>query len=177
MMSFARNGLALFVACLSVTAIASSITNAEADRLVNLVGDTAYGVSVHKVKGATAEEMIRNLAESEGSDLEDFVVMAPSSDLDFGDQSGWGTIGVDGARDLYSWMDAKTNDDGDELEGWGEDLAKADAALETLSASGFEFGFTDGSSSYCGVSFMGLLIVDVKNGIVYEVRLTSSGSC
>ena len=56
-------------------------------------------------------------------------------------------------------------------------LAQGDALLAQLDGMGAFFGFTDMGSSYCGVTFMGLLIVDVAAHKIYEVMLTGSGSC
>ncbi len=177
MLNTIRTGLGLAIALVAVSALASTVSDSEIDRMTTLIGDTAYGVQVHKVNGATAEEMVRNLADQNGSDPADFKVMATSDDLEFADQVGWGTIDATTARDLYSWMDEKFDANGDEIPGRNQDLENADAAILGLGEGGLEFGYTDGSSSCCGVSFMGLLIVDVKNGVIYEISLTDSGPC
>jgi hypothetical protein len=48
---------------------------------------------------------------------------------------------------------------------------------ELSEMNGVTFSFTSGSPSYCGISFMGLLIVDEENGLIYEISLKYSGPC
>lgn len=174
---FARVSIASCVMLLATVAMAAGLTNNEINEKVTQIGDAAYGVQVHKVKGATAEEMVRNLAIASNGDDDGFILLAESDQLDFADQSGWGTIRPLGARSIYSWMDEKTDENGDAIPGRDDELDAADELIKELGDAGLEFGFTSGSSSYCGVSFMGLLIVDVKRGVIYEISLTSSGPC
>ena len=155
----------------------------ELERKVVLLGNLAYGMEAHKVKGRTAEEMIINLGvkvKGEGRDefLKEFHRNLPAKDISFGDMIGWGTMRLPAAIALFESMDVKRDRDGNDLtERHEKNLKLAAQVLKELAAIGADFGFTDHSSSYCGVTFMGLLVVDVENGVVYEVSLTSSGEC
>ena len=151
----------------------------EVARKVDLLADMGYGLRVHKVKPGKGEDMVLALAsEDYGLTVEDYLaeerfhVLLLSKDIAFGDMIGWGTMNLDVAQDLFA-----SSDDSDALKearraGFGQVLLK-----ELSEMSGISFGFTDGSSSYCGMSFMGLLVVDEENGVIYEVSLTGSGEC
>lgn len=148
----------------------------EIARKVNVLSNLGFGVHVHSVKGSTAEEMVRRLAGANGLiDVDaDFLVDATTKDFDFGDMIRWGTTDLASAKDLFA------SGDGSEADAMKEKrrATLGGTILTELSRfSGVSFGFTNGSSSYCGVSFMGLLIVDEENKLIYELSLTSSGPC
>ncbi len=152
----------------------------EIARKIDLMADMAYGVNVRKLEPGRGEDLILKLASEhyglesveEFEKEESFRRNLQSKDIEFGDMIGWGTMQVEAAKDLFA-----SGDDSDTLKearraGFGQTLVQ-----ELSEMPGVSFGFTDGSSSYCGVSFMGLLVVDEENGIVYEISLTSSGPC
>ena len=105
---------------------------------------------------------------------EGFYFDLQSKDIEFADMVGWGTMKITAAQDLFA-----ADDDWEE----GRALAAKRRGLgqvilkELSEMKGVTFGFTNGSSSYCGISFMGLLIVDEENGLIYEISLTNSGPC
>ncbi|CAN5567794.1 hypothetical protein BH10BDE1_BH10BDE1_34060 [soil metagenome] len=148
----------------------------EIARKVNVLGNLGFGARVHPAMGSTAEEMVRRLAGAHGSIIGDvdFLVDATSNDFDFGDMTRWGTTDLASARELFA------SGDGSEADAMKEKRRATLGATilgELSRFSGLSFGFTNGSSSYCGVSFMGLLIVDEENKLIYELSLTSSGPC
>lgn len=160
---------------------ATSATKAEIARKVEVLGNIAWGLNVQKVKGKNARDMIIKLAVEMYGDEEEvlanFLDNATSKDFTFSDQSGWGTTDLNSAIDLFRSQDGRQDEEsGEEIENQ-KALKVADEILKELDAMGVVFGFTDNSSSYCGVSFMGLLIVDVDNGLVYEIQLTGGGGC
>ncbi len=164
------------------TGLTGEARKKEIARKVNVLAGMSFGLSQHTEIGADGDEMVRNLAmEAAGySDPEEFVreegfrYDLPAKDIEFGDMTVWGTMKLSAAQDLFA-----SDDD------WEEGRARAalrrglgQTILKELSEmKGVTFGFTSGSSSYCGVSFMGLLIVDVENGIIYGLSLTDSGGC
>lgn len=152
----------------------------EIARKVDLLADMAYGLNVQRRTPENGELIILKLAaENNGyTSIEEFEKeetfhrSLPSKNIEFGDMVGWGTMQIEAAKDLFA-----SSDDSDSLKearraGFGQVLLQ-----ELSEMPGVSFGFTDGSSGYCGVSFMGLLIVDEENGVVYELSLTSSGPC
>jgi hypothetical protein len=160
----------------NATPLTAAARKKEIARKINVLGNIGFGVHVHKATGASAEEMVRDLAVLDGSinDSTDFLVGATSKDFDFGDMSKWGTTDLASAQDLFASGDGSEEDAIKEKR--RATLGKT--ILGELSRLGrVSFGFTSGSSSYCGVSFMGLLIVDEENGLIYELPLTSSGPC
>lgn len=154
----------------------------EIARKVDLLATMAFGLHVHTEIGENGDEMVLNLA-MEGSGYSDpeefireegFVRDLQSKDIAFGDMTAWGTMKLPAAQDLFA-----SDDDWEEgreralrRRGLGQVILK-----ELSEMKGVTFGFTSGSSSYCGVSFMGLLIVDEENGLIYELALTDSGPC
>lgn len=154
----------------------------EIARKVDLLASMGYGLNVHTEIGENGDEMVLNLAmEGSGySDAEEFIREEgfvrdlQSKDIAFGDMTSWGTMKLPAAQDLFA-----SDDDWEE----GRILAARRRGLgqivlqELSEMKGVTFGFTSGSSSYCGIRFMGLLIVDEENGLIYEIALTNSGSC
>lgn len=151
----------------------------EIRRKIDILADMSWAINIQNVAPGKAEAIILKLAansdgltEKEYLEEERFHVNLPSKDISFGDMIGWGTLQLQAAQDLFA-----SSDETDALKearraGLGQVILK-----ELSEMPGVSFGFTDGSSSYCGVSFMGLLIVDEENGVVYELSLTSSGPC
>jgi hypothetical protein len=154
----------------------------EIARKVDLLASMGYGLRVHNRVGANGDAMILDLAmEGAGySDPEEFIreegVLRDlqSKDIQFADMTAWGTMKLPAAQDLFA-----SDDDWDEgrvlaarRRGLGQVILK-----ELSEMNGVTFGFTSGSSSYCGISFMGLLIVDEENGLIHEISLTNSGPC
>lgn len=155
----------------------------EIRRKVNILADMSFGLLVHEMKPGKTEALILALAaENYGSSVEEyqkenmFHQMLPSSEIQFGDMVGWGSMNISSASDLFA-----ADDNVEEPEQVVKSKLRASFGqilLKELSKmSGVGFGFTDGSSGYCGVNFMGLLIVDEENGLIYEFALTSSGPC
>lgn len=170
--------LILAMSFVTFSAVAAD-RNSEFERKAILLGDLAFGAEAIQLKpGTTAQDMVIELAmedrgESREEILETLSLDSDGSDVDFGDQIGWGTLTLSGAQKVYG-----NDDDSEEA----QRKRKAKSTLGTqlireLSRMGAKFGFTDGSSTYCGVSFVGLLVIDEKTGRVYEIALTGSGEC
>lgn len=182
-----RQSFNLFaVAVLLCSSLFSSVSHAtdltgparkkEIARKVNVLGNLGFGSRTHQAQGTTGEEMVRNLAAANGgmNTPADFIPAGTSKDFDFGDMTKWGTTDLTSAQELFA------SGDGSEADAI---KAKRRATLgktilgELARMGRVSFGFTSGSSSYCGVSFMGLLVVDEENSVIYELSLTSSGPC
>lgn len=153
----------------------------EIDRKITILGNIAYGVELHTMtypigSKKIGEMMVRELAEIQGSINvgDDFLVNATSKDFDFADMTAWGTIDLESAKDLFGTSD---DSEADEKKVKQRLTLGADILTELKAMGGISFGFTSGSSSYCGMSFMGLLIVDEENSTIYEIALTDSGPC
>ncbi len=171
----------LFILLLSLVSISAYAADrdSEFERKTLLLGDLAFGTESYQLKpGTSAKEMVIELAMEDSGEtreelLETFLVDSDGSDVDFGDQLNWGTLTLKGALAVYSMDD-------DQPDAIRKRKAKSTLGLQLireLAKMGAKFGFTDGSSSYCGVSFVGLLVIDEKTGRVYEIALTSSGEC
>jgi hypothetical protein len=173
-----RLGMYLILGLLTLNASAAG-RDAEFARKAELLGKLAFGTTTLQfTAGTSAEDMVLNMAmddrgETKEEALQNFTVDTDGENVAFGDQIGWGTLTLKGAINVYG-MD----DDSGEAEAKRkakESLGKQ--LLKELARMGAKFGFTDGSSSYCGMSFVGLLIIDEKTGRVFEIALTSSGEC
>lgn len=154
----------------------------EIARKVAVLVNMAYSSDTHTVTGIDGKEMVLKLAmvnsgytdQTEFLANEEFYVDLQPKDIQFADMIGWGTMGLQAAQDLFA-----SDDDAEggralaaRRRGLGQTIVK-----ELSEMPGVSFGFTSGSSSYCGISFMGLLVVDEENGLVYEIALTDGGSC
>lgn len=162
-----------------LVAQAQARPDSEIARKAKVIANIAYGMQVHKIKGKNAEDMIIKLAMKQSGDTEedvrkDFVRNLPEKGIQFGDMSGYGTMKIKSATALFESQDAKKDQDGNDKE---QNFKVGDEILKELNEMGATFGYTPGSSSYCGVSFMGLLIVDEDGGTIYEILLTDGGTC
>jgi hypothetical protein len=152
----------------------------EIARKVNVLGNLGFGVRTHKSQGATADELVRALAIAQGAlnsamnSNSDFLSGATAKDFNFGDMTKWGTTNLASAQELFASGDGS---DEDAIKQRRRATLGKTILGELERIPQVSFGFTSGSSSYCGVSFMGLLIVDEENGVIYELSLTSSGPC
>lgn len=173
--------LLALVLSLSFASFAQAKDNPEFARKAELLGKLAYGTTVHKVKAENAEEMIIKLAMKNKGETRDYIEEnfrrnLPAKDIAFGDMIGWGTMKLPAAQTLFASQDAPRDENGEDLDN-AKKIKLGQQLLKELAAMGATFGYTDYSSSYCGVSFMGLLIVDEENNSIYEIALTDSGSC
>ncbi len=171
-------GLFFVLGLISFSASAAD-RNAEFERKAILLGKLAYGTEVHQMKAnSSAQDLVvemamENSGETKEETLESFSIDSDGSDVAFGDQIGWGTLTLKGAMNVYGMDD--DNDDAQKKRNAKETLGVQ--LIKELAKMGAKFGFTDGTSSYCGISFVGLLVIDEKTGKVFEIALTDSGSC
>lgn len=171
----------LVLTLLLSSTVFAKVNSKEVERKVGVLAGIAYGYEVHKISAKDAKEMVLKMYMERNSlsrkeALESFYENLPAKDIVFGDMIGWGTMQLDAATALFESQDLRRDDNGDDIDN-SKGLALGGQILKELSRMGIKFGFTDGSSSYCGVSFMGLLIVDEENGQIYEVSLTDGGPC
>jgi hypothetical protein len=163
---------------LSATSLAAD-RDAEFERKVNLLGKLAFGTTTTQAEpGKAALEVLIEMAmESRGETreetLENFLVDSDGSGVEFADQSGWGTLTLVGAMNIYNLDD----DNEDAQKKRNAKMKLGNQLIKELSKMGAKFGFSDSASGYCGLSFVGLLVIDEKTGKVYEIALTNSGSC
>lgn len=148
----------------------------EVERKVGVLSKMAFGYEKHKVRGDDAADMIIRLAVKQKQETreyieENFTRNLPAKDIAFGDMGGWGTMKLPAAIALYE------SDDSDEDDKRPSKKVGVQLLRELAKMEGVSFGYTDGSSGYCGILFMGLLIVDELNDTIYEVSLTPSGGC
>lgn len=176
--------LLTFALALTLSAPALAASKNAVERKVNIIAKIAHGVETHKVKAESGEEMVLKLyMKQSGEDrkeaLKGFIRNANPAKLAFSDETTWGTLNTSGALTVYGWLDSDVNDDSEERKRNSDrQLKLADDIIRELGKmDGVSFGYTSGSSSYCGISFMGLLVVDEENGLIYEIALTSGGSC
>ena len=164
---------------LAHSALASD--SSEIKRKTQLLSKIAYGAETHKVRGENAEDMMIKLyAKNTGETLAEarrtFIRNLPAKDIAFGDMTAWGSMRLPAAKSLFASQDMRKNKDGDDIDN-SKGLELGDELLKELNQLGAKFGFTSGSSSYCGMSFMGLLVVDEEAETIYEIALTDGGSC
>ena len=174
--------LLTFALAFTLSSPALAASKAAVERKVSIIAKIAHGVETHKVKAESGEEMVLKLyMKQSGEDrkeaLKSFIKNANPAKLAFSDETTWGTLNTSGALTVYGWLDSDANDDS-EKRNTDRQLKLADDIIRELGKmDGVSFGYTSGSSSYCGISFMGLLVVDEENGLIYEIALTSGGSC
>lgn len=166
----------------SSACFAGSITEKEVARKVDILANVAFGVRVENVKAKNAEEMIIKLAMARNGDSKkdvrkNFHRNLKKEEISFSDMVGWGTMKLDAASALWNSQETHKNNKTGEEKDNSRGLVVGDQILNELDKAGLSFGFTDGSSGYCGVSFMGLLIVDKDSETVYEIALSDSDSC
>ena len=166
--------LTAFVA-LTLTAVTSHAQNSEIARKAQILGRIAHGVQVHQITGRNAESIIRKLGkENRGGEAVEFTRDLPANGISFSDMTGYGTMRLGAAIALFESQDAKQDKNGVER---AQAFPTAEQLLKELNELGATFGYTDSSTAYCGVAFMGLLIVDAESGVVYEILLTDTGTC
>jgi hypothetical protein len=167
---------ALFLSALTFTftAATSHADSSEIARKAQILGRIAHGAQVHQITGRNAESMIRKLGHENHGEAVEFTRDLPASQISFSDMSGYGTMRLQAAIALFESQDAKQDKNGVDR---AQAFPTAEQLLKELDEMGVKFGFTDSSTAYCGVSFMGLLIVDEEAGVVYEIELTDTGTC
>lgn len=156
----------------------------EIERKVGVLARMAFGLTSHKVKAEAGVDMVMGLAMHqagyEADEKEEFLksegfnIDLPESKMEFSDMTTWGTLKADAAATLFTFNDDR---DGETRKSRLRRTLGQTILEELNEIKGVSYGFTSGSSSYCGVSFMGLLIVDEESGIIYELSLTDGGSC
>jgi hypothetical protein len=167
--------LLLSALAFTFTAATSHADSSEIARKAQILGRIAHGAQVHQITGRNAESMIRKLGrENRGGEAVEFTRDLPSSQISFSDMSGYGTMRLQAAIALFESQDAKQDKNGVDR---AQAFPTAEQLLKELDEMGVKFGYTDSSTAYCGVSFMGLLIVDEEAGVIYEIELTDTGTC
>lgn len=184
MKNFKTALIALTLALSTFTNFAQAAKNAnsrEIERKVNVLAKIAYGAQAHNLRAGNAEEMIIQLAMKENSEtradvMERFTRNIAAKEVSIGEMPGWGTMKIPAAIKLYASMDQHRDEAGEDQDN-SKALAVGESIIRELGKMGVTFGFTQSTSSYCGVSFGGLLVVDEEADTVYEIALTDSGSC
>ncbi len=152
------------------------------------LSDIGMGYGETKVKGKTAEEIFKNFLAKNGDGEE--LVYKEIKDMDFGDEVDEGFTSVQSAKEMSGFIESVIEekiegldkvDDAKkilELKGQIYDLNRGWAQLiKNLDRQGVKFGYTGWGPGYCGVSFIELIIIDVKEQKVYELYLSEGGSC
>jgi hypothetical protein len=148
---------------------------------VVLMGKATYGYHTTKLSGRTAKEMIKNFFKDEDN------VVFGANDITFGDEVSVGTLSNKGLESLLSQFaqpDHFHNGDPNDIENNSErspfTAEQAEKivrkAVKALKTTGVTFGYTS-SGGYCGVTFAGLVVFDIKNKKAYTITLAPSGPC
>lgn len=156
--------------------------NAEIARKADVIGKLAFGAETHTVRGEDAEEMVLSLymkryGGTKKEAKENVTVDAKNKDAGFSESSGWGIFVNAGEAAKYFANLASDVDDSGQDKDNSKKIAVGQQIIKELGKMGAKLGFTDSTSGYCGVSFGGLLIIDEESDTIYEISMTSSGSC
>ncbi len=178
MMSFKQLTLAAGVA-LGFSSFASAATSSNnVAFLVNQLNSTMMNVHMNTVsleKGTTDYDLIKEkfVSERGEEDLEYFEFEENVDSIQGSDGSSVGTATLNAATTytldmLSQYRPVDENDN----ELTPAQLVKRDAntarLLKQLAAAGAVFGFDSNGSGVCGVNFTSLLVIDVKNKVIYE---------
>jgi hypothetical protein len=164
-------------------AFAHAKANAEIARKADVIANIAFGAENHKVRGEDAADMILSLyikssGETRADALKNFNKNAKAKDAGFSESVGWGVfVSANEAAKYFANLQGRADKETGEEKENSKGIALGQQIIKELGKMGAKFGFTDGSSGYCGASFGGLLIVDEEGDAVYEIRMTDSGSC
>jgi hypothetical protein len=174
--------LSLTMAIVTATSVLAAPSTV-IEKKMRILGNIAYGYSVERVKGETARDLMRAFAVKQGLDGEEFdesyLPRVKANDVTINDRLSWGHLSLSQAQEIFSQTEAKVDEDGNELDEKkaASNARVAEAVINELAELGMEFGVSTHASGYCGVSFGGLLVIDVEKGKIYEISLTPSGSC
>jgi hypothetical protein len=170
---------------LTLTASAkNSATAAQIEKAMDLISETAQG-GVQKtilMPNQDAKEMLKDFAwkkyQIPPEEFEESWVPKEDSAWEI-DSGAWSLSNLASAK-IYvksALQNAQNNDLSEPDEkAYQEALAKAKTAFEILGqASPVAYGVAPTGAVQCGVSFAALIVMDLENGIVYEVAMEGSG--
>lgn len=183
--------LALLVSVLSVnTTFAGSPTVRSS---VETLASLAMGFEVQTIAGKNATEMFENfLKESYGEDPDRKLIFKEISDMAFGDEvdegftstksaSGMGEFAEGFLKDKIEGLEYEAEANKEELKTLKAQIfdlqAKWQPLIKRLENQGAKFGYTGNGPGYCGVSFIELIVIDVKEHKIYQVYLSRSEDC
>lgn len=151
---------------------------------VAALGQLAFGSSRGiKAPGRDAKAVFMSYM---GGDFDaDRFVYKEESDMDHGDEIEYGFTSAKSADDLsgsvigwYEEILSQGNTKDKVIQARIKNVRMAWSPLiKKLSSQGVKFGYNGYGPGYCGVSFVQLLVIDVKGQKVYEVYLSQSGEC
>lgn len=149
------------------------------EKIVERMGDEAFGTHSYDLKGTNLKEMITNFFQDRGEDE----VIFDADTVEFADEVTSGTLSEEGVEELLAQAFGTTHhfesEDGTEAESEAraEEIHKFfSASVKDLKSAGVKFGYTP-SNGYCGVSFDALVVFDVKAKKAYIVELAPGGGC
>ena len=164
---------------LAMTFTVSAFAGVKED--VAALGNLAFGYNVESVKGKNAVAIFKNFLE-DGEEL----VYKEASEMDYGDEIYEGFTSLKSAIEMGGFAESvyeeRLEQDDDQARasilrelkalqrGWSP-------LIQKLHKQGVKFGYTGNGPGYCGVSFVELIIIDVKEQKLYEVYLSESGEC
>ena len=168
--------LSLLIALLlSVSSFASVSEDAAA------LGKLALGHKVHQVRGRTAGAMLKKWL---GEDTP--LVKKEIEQMTYGDESDTGLTSLQSAREMMLFaasifedrLDWESPEDKKATEARLKKLkANWPLFIERLAEKGVQFGYSGRGPGSCGISFVELLLIDVREQKVYEIYLSESGEC
>ncbi|MGZ3695163.1 MAG: hypothetical protein ACXWQO_13570 [Bdellovibrionota bacterium] len=177
-----KNVALLILALLPTLALAAK-PDAEIARKANVIGNVAFGIQTHKVRGEDALDMVIALNMKQSGDTradaaKNVKANAKDKDAGFSESVGWGVFANanEAAKYFANLQAAQDNKTGEEKDN-SKQIALGQQIIKELGKMGAKLGFTDATSGYCGVSFGGLLVIDEEGDTVYEISMTDSGSC
>lgn len=152
---------------------------------VKTLGDLAMGSDSYTAKGRTPEALMKNWFKTEWGDSFK-LVFKEIGQMTYGDETEQGLTSVESAVAMMAFpegilLEAIHESEGEErkeLRKRLNELRKNWAPhIRKLHQQGAVFGYTGFGPGYCGVTFVELIILDVKEQKLYRVYLSESGSC
>lgn len=157
---------------------------------VNRLSSLAMGHDEVQVKKSkNFEELFKNFAEKDYGEFEaDFYENKEIEKMSFGDEVNYGFTSAKSAALMGEFAESQYTDLIDGLEKNDPESLKLKAkiydlkkewapAIKRLSQYGAKFGYDGHGPGYCGVSFIRLLVIDLKTNKVYAINLSESGPC
>lgn len=149
---------------------------------IEALGKLAMGSRAETVYGKSAEELFEKWTQV---DRQEFV-FKETKDMNDGDEVDVGFTSLASAIHMGTFAEDHY---AELLEEMDDNEAKKTKAriqklkiswaplIKKLQDSGVQFAYSSGGPGYCGVTFIQLIVIDVKNQKVYSISLSVGGEC
>jgi hypothetical protein len=146
------------------------------------LGKLAMGSRSETIKGKTAEEMFENWSQVDRAEF----VYKETKDMNDGDEVDVGFTSVKSAIIMGSFAEDHYSENLDQME--DAEVKKVKASIQklkigwsplilNLQKAGVQFAYSSGGPGYCGVTFIQLVIIDVKAQQIHTIHLSAGGPC